>query len=203
METLSRADHPTDGRWRWLALGASTGGPAALHDLLAQLPAPPPLCVLIVQHIAAGFERELAGWLASSLNLDVRVALDGERPGPGTVRVAPPDSHLRVTASGRLALDFATAPRRGHRPSVDELLLSLAAVAPHETVAVILSGVGNDGAEGLLALRRAGAFCLAQNQSSSAVFGMPSAARELGGAELSLSPRALGCELARRLHEQT
>jgi chemotaxis response regulator CheB len=185
--------------WRWLALGASTGGPAALRELLAQLPAPPPLRVVIVQHIARGLELDFVDWLAGSLGLDVRLARDGERPPPGTVRVAPAQSHLRVTATGRLALDIATPPRHGHRPSVDELFQSLAAAAPHHTAAVLLTGMGADGAAGLSALRRAGAFCLAQDEASSAVFGMPHAAVELSAAELVLSPRALGLELGRRL----
>jgi two-component system chemotaxis response regulator CheB len=185
--------------WRWLALGASTGGPAALRDLLAELPVPPPLRVVVVQHIARGFELGLADWLAGSLGLDVRVALDGEQPRPGTVRVAPAGAHLRVTADDRLALDAVTPPRRGHRPSVDELFLSLAAAAPRDTAAVLLTGMGTDGAEGLSALRRAGACCLAQDEASSAVFGMPRAAIELDAVELALPPRALGVELARRL----
>jgi chemotaxis response regulator CheB len=185
--------------WRWLALGASTGGPAALHDLLGALPEAFSLRVLIVQHIAAGSELDLAAWLASSLGLDVRAARDGERPPPGTVRVAPAGAHLRVAGDGRLTLDEETPPRSGHRPSVDELYLSLAVAAPRETAAVLLTGMGSDGAAGLLALRRAGAFCLAQDEASSVVFGMPRAALEMGAAELALPPRALGLELARRL----
>ncbi|HEX4954703.1 MAG TPA: CheB methylesterase domain-containing protein [Thermoanaerobaculia bacterium] len=182
-----------------MALGASTGGPAALRDLLAELPAPLPLCVVIVQHIAGGFEFDLADWLGSSLGLDVRPALDGESPRPGVVRLAPAGAHLRVTDDGRLAVDTKTPKRRGHRPSVDELFLSLAAAWPHDTAAALLTGMGTDGAEGLLALRRAGAFCLAQDEESSAVFGMPHAAIELGAAELALPPRAIGRELARRM----
>ncbi len=185
--------------WRWLALGASTGGPAALRDLLAELPSPGPLRIVIVQHIARGSERELAEWLGSALGLDVRLALDGERPPPGAVRLAPAGAHLRVTAGDLLALDAAKPPRHGHRPSVDELFLSLAAHAPHHTAAALLTGSGPDGAEGLLALRRAGALCLAQDEASSAVFGMPRAALELGAAELVLPPRAIGRELASRL----
>jgi two-component system, chemotaxis family, protein-glutamate methylesterase/glutaminase len=185
--------------WRWLALGASTGGPAALHDLLAELPAPPPLRVVIVQHIARGFGLDLANWLAGSLGLDVRVAQDGESPRLGAVRLAPAGAHLRVTADDRLEVDTKTPPRRGRRPSVDELFLSLAAIAPHDTAAVLLTGMGTDGAEGLSALRRAGAFCLAQDEASSVVFGMPRAALALGAAELALPPRALGRELAHRL----
>ena len=198
-ETSASEPRAAAAGWRWLALGASTGGPAALHDLLAELPVPLPLRVVIVQHIARGFEVDLAEWLAGALGLDVRVALDGERPRPGGVRVAPAGAHLRVTSGDRLAIDEKTPPRRGRRPSVDELFLSLAAAAPHDTAAVLLTGMGTDGAEGLAALRRAGAFCLAQDEASSAVFGMPHAALALGAAEFALPPGALGRELARRL----
>ena len=188
---------------RWLALGASTGGPAALRDLLAELPGPLLLRVLIVQHIADGFTLGFADWLASSLGLDVRLALDGEQPQPGSVLVAPAGAHLRVDADGRrLALDGDAASPREHRPSVDELFLSLAAAAPHETVAALLTGMGTDGAEGLSALRRAGAFCLAQDEASSVVFGMPRAALAMDAAELTLPPRALGLEIARRMERR-
>jgi chemotaxis response regulator CheB len=189
--------------WRWLALGASTGGPSALRQLLAELAAPTSLRVVIVQHIGRGREADLAGWLAAALDLDVRVAVHGELPGTGSVRLAPTGAHLRVGADDRLALDGEGPLRSGHRPSVDELFLSLAAVAPRQTAAVLLSGMGKDGAEGLAALRRAGACCLAQDEASSAVFGMPRSARDLDAAELALSPRELGRELARRLAGST
>jgi two-component system chemotaxis response regulator CheB len=188
---------------RWLALGASTGGPAALRDLLAMLPAPPPTRTLVVQHIARGFEDGLADWLAGSLGLDVRVAVEGERPRPGTVRIAPAGAHLLVGAEERLTLDAATPTRRGHRPSVDELFHSLALSAPRDTAAVVLTGMGSDGAEGLAELRKAGALCFAQDEASSAVYGMPKAAVEAGGAEVVAPPRTIGEMLARRLGERS
>lgn len=188
-------------RWsrRWLALGASLGGPVALRDLLAELPSPSPLRVVIVQHIAPGYEVDLADWLRGSLALDVRLALDGERPPPGSVRVAPAGAHLHVTSEDRLELEDATRSPGGHRPSVDELFLSLATAAPHDTTVALLTGTGSDGAQGLAALRRAGAFCLVQDEASSVAFGMPRAALELGAAELVLPPREIGRELVRRL----
>jgi len=193
---------PRAGReFTCLAIGASTGGPAAVRDLLAALPAPAPFPILVVQHIAAGFEGGLAEWLASTLGLDVRVALAGEQPGPGAVRIAPGGSHLRLGADGRLELDRLTPPQRGHRPSADELFRSLDNGAAQRVVAVLLTGMGTDGAEGLRDLRRAGALCCAQDEASSAVFGMPRAAIELGAAELVLSPSAIGLEIARRLRE--
>lgn len=187
---------------RWLALGASTGGPAALRDLLAALPRPLPVPVLVVQHIARGFEAGLADWLGSTLGLDVRVAVEGERPAKGAVRIAPGGAHLRLGGDERLTLDPETPPRRGHRPSVDVLFESVAAAAPRGAAAALLTGMGTDGAEGLLALRRAGAACFAQDEASSAVWGMPRAAIEAGGAEAVLSPRAIGEEMARRLRER-
>lgn len=186
-------------RWSWLALGASTGGPASLHELLRALPVPLPLRVLVVQHIAPGFEPALVDWLRSSLAIDARLAVDGELPLAGSVCLAPAAAHLRVDREGRLRLDAVSPPRNGHRPSIDELFCSLAEVAPRETAAALLTGMGRDGAEGLLALRSAGAFCLAQSEASSAVFAMPRAALELGAAEQALSPRQLGLELARRI----
>jgi two-component system chemotaxis response regulator CheB len=186
------------GALRWLALGASIGGPAALRDLLAALPSPLPLRVVVVQHIAYGLERTLAEWLAGELGLDVRTAVDGELPVDGAVRFAPAGAHLRVRPGGRLELDGVMPPRGGHRPSIDELFLSLAAVFPRATAAALLSGSGEDGAQGLLALRRAGAFCLVQDAASSAASGMPSAALALGAAEAALSPRGIGSEVGLR-----
>ncbi|MEO7795041.1 MAG: chemotaxis-specific protein-glutamate methyltransferase CheB [Thermoanaerobaculia bacterium] len=185
----------------WLAIGASTGGPAAVRDLLAALPAPAPFPILVVQHIAAGFESGLAEWLGSTLGLDVRIALAGEEPGPGAVRIAPGGAHLRLGSEGRLQLDTETPPRRGHRPSVDVLFRSLDEGAAQRVVAVLLTGMGTDGAEGMHELRKAGALCFAQDEASSAVFGMPRAAIELGAAELVLAPTAIGVEIARRLRE--
>jgi two-component system chemotaxis response regulator CheB len=185
----------------WLAIGASTGGPAAVRDLLATLPAPAPFPILIVQHIASGFESGLADWLASTLGLDVRIALAGELPGPGAVRIAPGGAHLHLGPDRRLELDYVTPSRRGHRPSVDELFHSLGQDFAPRVAAVLLTGMGIDGAEGLRDLRKAGALCCAQDEASSAVFGMPRAAIELGAAELVGTPTAIGLEIARRLRE--
>jgi two-component system chemotaxis response regulator CheB len=198
---LQAAERTKAMTWRWLALGASIGGPAALRDLLAELPVPSPLRVVVVQHIAPGSEVDLVDWLAGSSGLDVRLAVDGERPPPGSVRLAPAGAHLRVTSRDRLELDAGTPPRGGHRPSVDELFLSLAMVAPHDTAGALLSGSGSDGAAGLAALGRAGALCLVQDEASSAAFGMPRAALELGAVALALSPSEIGRELRRRLRQ--
>lgn len=180
---------------RWLALGASTGGPGAVCELLKAVSRLRRVRVVLVQHISSGFEEELSEWLAAALHRDVRVALDGEHPPVGSVRLAPTGSHLLVSSTGDLALEAEGPPRCGHRPSIDELFLSLARVAPARTAGVLLSGMGRDGAAGLHALRRAGALCLTQDEASAAANGMPRAARALGASRLSLAPAALGVEI--------
>jgi two-component system chemotaxis response regulator CheB len=182
---------------RWVAIGASTGGPAAIRELLDEMPAGAPVGFLIVQHIASGFELGFADWLNKEFPFDVRLAQDGEVLGAGAVRLAPGGSHLRLEPGGILRLDSETPPRRGHRPSVDEMFLSCAAHCPRQVAAVLMTGMGADGVEGLLALRRAGGVTLVQDEASSAVFGMPRVALERGAADVALPPRALARTLAR------
>ena len=182
---------------RWVALGASTGGPAALREFLEEVPADAPVGFLIVQHIASGFELGLADWLNKEFPFDVRLAQDGEVLRRGAVRLAPGGSHLKLEADGVLRLDSDTPPRRGHRPSVDEMFLSCAAHCPREVAGVLMTGMGADGVEGLLALRQAGGVTLVQDEASSVVFGMPRVALERGAAEVALPPRALARTLAK------
>lgn len=188
-----RSDRPV----RWVAIGASTGGPAALRELFDELPADLAVSILVVQHIAAGFEAGLADWLNKEFPHDVRLARDGEIPAAGAVRLAPAGSHLRLLANGKLGLDAATPARRGHKPSVDDLFHSVALAAPRESVGVLLTGMGSDGVEGLLALRAAGGITVAQDEASSVVFGMPRVALERGAADLAMPPREIARWLAR------
>jgi two-component system chemotaxis response regulator CheB len=181
---------------RFVAIGASTGGPTAVRDLLAAFPAGTRAAALVVQHIAAGFETSLAEWLASELHREVRLAADGEPPPAGGVAIAPPGAHLLLAADGLLHLDRASPPRRGHRPSADDLFRSCAAAFPRATAGVLLSGMGRDGAEGLAELRRAGGLTVVQDEASSVVFGMPRAALECGAADTALPPAAIGAALA-------
>ncbi len=182
---------------RWVAIGASTGGPAAIRELLAEMPANAPVGFLIVQHIASGFELGFADWLNKEFPFDVRLAQDGEVLRAGAVRLAPGGSHLHLEQDGVLRLDSDTPPRRGHRPSVDEMFLSCAAHCPREVAAVLMTGMGTDGVEGLLALRRAGGVTLVQDEASSVVFGMPRVALEKGASDVALPPRALARTLVR------
>jgi len=174
------------GRPSVIAIAASTGGPPALRQILRVLPPGYPVPVIIVQHIAPGFGAGLAQWLASVCALPVRLAEEREcieRPG---VTVAPDDKHLLVADDGRFLCD-AGMPIGSLRPRADLLFSSLARVYGRLTVGIVLTGMGNDGAQGLAEIRRAGGITIAQDQDSSVVYGMPKAAHDAGAAMLVLS----------------
>lgn len=188
---------PWPRKLRWIAIGASTGGPAAIREFLEEIPPDPPVGFAIVQHIASGFELGFADWLNKALPLDIRLARDGEALRRGSVRLAPGGAHLLMEAGGVLRLDAETPPRRGHRPAVDEFFSSCAETCPDEVAGVLMTGMGADGVEGLLALRRAGGLTLVQDEASSVVFGMPRVALERGAADVALPPRDLARTLVR------
>jgi two-component system chemotaxis response regulator CheB len=170
-----------------IAIGASTGGPAALAHILSQIPINFPLPILLVIHLVKEFAPGFVQWLDGESKLRVRYALDGEplpRPGEGEVIMAPPGQHLLVTSE---FLQLTTGPERNScRPSVDILFESVARVYGSHAAACLLTGMGVDGATGLLAVRRNGGLTIAQDQSSSVVFGMPREAIERGAAEMVL-----------------
>lgn len=171
------------GKRRLLAIGASTGGPKSVMQLLKELPGEMPAAVLIVQHIADGFAAGFADWLDREVALPVALAREGEGLHPGRVLVAPNGAHLTIDGGGRVALR-QSAPLHNCRPAVDALFQSLAdAGLGRETVGVILTGMGSDGAAGLQALHGQGAFTVAQDEASCAVFGMPRAAIDRGAVD--------------------
>jgi two-component system, chemotaxis family, protein-glutamate methylesterase/glutaminase len=142
------------------------------------------LPILVVQHIAAGFTEGLIRWLDSTVALPVRAAEDGADATRG-VWIAPDGAHLLLDSSHRLVLDRDTVHAGFHRPSGNVLLRSLAETAGSRAVAVVLTGMGRDGAHGVTAVRKAGGVTIAQDEATSAVYGMPKAAAE-SGAELVL-----------------
>jgi two-component system chemotaxis response regulator CheB len=162
-----------------IAIGASTGGPPALLSLLSGLPQDFPIPVLVVQHIAVGFGEGMVRWLDQRAPIPIRTAEDDREATPG-VWVAPDDAHLLLDGSMRLSLDreMEVGP---HRPGVDVLFESVAAAAGEDAVGVVLTGMGRDGALGSRAIHDAGGFAIAQDEASSAVFGMPRAAAEEAG----------------------
>ncbi|XXF77655.1 chemotaxis-specific protein-glutamate methyltransferase CheB [Myxococcaceae bacterium GXIMD 01537] len=179
-----------------LAIAASTGGPAALHHILSELPASFPLPVLVVQHIALGFAQGLASWLGSITPLTVKVAEDGELLRPGTVYIAPDDRHLGVD-SEHLVRVTNEAPVGGFRPSGTHLFHSVSSIYGAGCVALILTGMGQDGLEGLRELHAAGGWVLAQDEETSIVYGMPGVVVAAGVADEVLPLE----RMARRLRE--
>jgi two-component system chemotaxis response regulator CheB len=157
-----------------LAVASSTGGPQVLFRILSELPADFPTPIVIVQHINAAFSESLAGWLANSSKLKVRLAQDGEQLLPGNVLIAPPGQHMMIPFRGRVALRPGVE-RDGHMPSGTVLLESAAKAYGRRTLGLILTGMGEDGADGMLAIRQAGGLTLAQNEESCVVYGMPGA----------------------------
>lgn len=168
-------------RLKMVAIASSTGGPGTLGEILRPLPADFPIPILIVQHITPGFGEGLAAWLNQQVPLEVRLARHSEQPRPGQVLIAPDDYHMQINGMGLVAL-VKTPPYYGLRPSANVLFHSLAQVYGSTALGVILTGMGNDGAEGLQAMYEAGAQTIAQDRDSCVVFGMPAAAIELGAA---------------------
>jgi two-component system chemotaxis response regulator CheB len=168
-----------------VVIGASTGGPPALATLLGALPPDIPAPVVVVQHMADGFVEGLAGWLDGVVRLPVSVALNGDRLRAGHVVVAPSDGNLVLENGQRLRID-EPAPDQLHVPEIDRTFRSVAESTRGRAVGVLLTGMGRDGAAGLLALRRTGAFTIAQDERTSAVWGMPGAALAIDAASVEL-----------------
>jgi two-component system, chemotaxis family, protein-glutamate methylesterase/glutaminase len=178
-----------------VAVGASTGGPAALAAILRALPAPVPAPVLVVQHITPGFDAALAAWLEETTPLPVRLATDGQPLSPGEVLIAPAGAHLGLSASARVELQ-PDPPVAGHRPSATYLFASVARVLGPRALGVILTGMGRDGTAGLLDLHRAGGLVLAQDEASCVVPGMPAAAVAAGAVDEVVSLDRLAARIA-------
>ena len=176
----------TPGTPEVVAIGASTGGPQTLREILRRLPRDFPLPIIVVQHTTAGSSHTLVDWMRGAAGLPVSVAEDGQTlEGPG-VYFAPTGRHL-VVRGRRLALQEAP-PVSLHCPSATMLFRSVAAAYGKRSIGVLLTGMGDDGALGLLELRATGALTIAQDENSSIVFGMPAEAIRLGAAEHILPP---------------
>lgn len=188
---------PTPGwRWNggWILIGSSTGGVEALETVLRAFP---PQCppTLITQHMPMQFLRSFTARLDANLAPSVRIARDGDRPGPGDILIAPGgDGHLRIAPDGASVRVSPGPKRTGHRPSVDEMFGSAVPFA-RKIIAAILTGMGRDGAEEMLALRRAGARCIGQDAETCVVYGMPRIAFEMGAVEEQLPLDRIGNRL--------
>ncbi|WP_082209905.1 chemotaxis-specific protein-glutamate methyltransferase CheB [Fischerella sp. PCC 9605] len=180
-----------------VVIGASTGGPQALKELLTQLPSDFPIPVICVQHICFGFLQGLIDWLAVSCQLPIQIAQAGDMPRPGKIYFPPEQLHLELDARGRFICSDLP-PVAGHRPSVTVAFESAAKFYGKACVGILLSGMGIDGAEGMQVIAQAGGFTIAQDEATSVVFGMPKAAIELGVAQQVLPINAIARVIVER-----
>jgi two-component system chemotaxis response regulator CheB len=186
---------PSAKQARLVAIGASTGGPPVIQQILAALPQPFPLPIAIVQHMAEGFGGDFASWLSSTTQNRVTVCDREVELLPGAVYLAPDDAHLVLTPALRLAPSGEDLHRL-HRPSIDVLFASVAMRLGAGAVGVLLTGMGRDGAAGLATLERAGGVTIAQEPSTCIVDSMPTAAMAVGAASAVMTPEDIGGFLA-------
>ncbi len=174
-----------------VVIGSSTGGPATICQTLSILPAGFNAAVVIIQQVDQAFAAGLASWIGENIKMAVEIAVDGETPENGKVYLAATNDHLTITET--LKFKYTKEPESVFsRPSVDVFFESVAANWPGSGTAVILTGVGEDGARGMLALKNKGWNTIAQNQESCLVFGMPKAAIDNGAAQTVLPPSIIG-----------
>ena len=155
-----------------VAIGSSTGGPDALGKIVGALPASAPVPILIVQHITVGFHQGLVDWLNNVTPLNVKLGVEGEPIKAGDVVIAPGEHHMTVAAGKRVKLIDEPAVR-GHRPSATKLFQSVTKVYGANALGVILTGMGDDGADGLVDLHNAGGWVIGQDEATCVVYGMP------------------------------
>ncbi|MBP0491327.1 chemotaxis-specific protein-glutamate methyltransferase CheB [Roseomonas indoligenes] len=179
-----------------VGIGASTGGPPALARVLGALPADFPVPVLVVQHMGAPFMEGFAAWLDGLVAPRVTLAQDRILPRAGHVYVAPGDRHLGITAGGLMQVSEAP-PVGGQRPAADVLFQTMARNLGPRGMGILLTGMGEDGARGLTALRNAGGLTLAEDETTAVVYGMPAAAVRLGGVSSLLPLDLIGPRLAK------
>lgn len=168
------------GAYTMVGIASSTGGPQALTQVLNGLPADFPLPILLVQHITASFLEGFVSWLSAVTPFEGRLAVSGEVPVAGRVYMAPADRHLAL-ADGRIKL-IDTPPICSQKPSGTVLLGAMGKDLGRRAIGIVLTGMGNDGAEGLLEMHKAGGYTIAEDESTCIVFGMPAAAAKLGAA---------------------
>jgi len=180
-----KAARPREPAPRVVAIGSSTGGPRALEEIIPNLPADLPAGVLIAQHMPSGFTAAMAERLNTLSQVEVREARHSDQITRGTVLIGPGGRHLTVNKNHRVRITD-DLPVWGVRPAADLLLRSAAEVFGADSVGVVLTGMGRDGAEGVRAIREAGGRTMAQDEATSVVYGMPKVALEEGSAEISV-----------------
>ncbi|MDG2991003.1 chemotaxis-specific protein-glutamate methyltransferase CheB [Candidatus Synechococcus calcipolaris G9] len=180
-----------NGKYTIIGIGASTGGPQAIAKILSKLPGNFPLPILCTQHISMGFLEGLVSWIRQECALKVKIGETGETPQPGVVYFAPDQCNLELDRRGKLLLSAPTASER-HCPSVNVMLRSLALVFGQEAIGILLTGMGDDGADGMRCLAAAGGLTIAQDEATCIVYGMPKEAIALGAVQHTLAIDAIG-----------
>ena len=170
---------PADQRFPVVVLGASTGGPATVMRLAPGFTRDFPAAVFLVQHMPATFTTQYAAQLAEFTSIRVKEAENGESVQPGTLYICPGAQHLRVSPAGRIQLDAASGRINGYQPNIDVTMQTVAAYSGAMSIGVVLTGMGNDGANGAKAIKSAGGMVLAQDEATSVIFGMPAEAIKL------------------------
>jgi len=190
-----------DGRKSMLAIGCSTGGPNALLTILSALPATLLAAVVVIQHMEQKFTPGLVKWLDKQINLPVRIIEEGDAPEAGKILVASTNDHIVLT--GREKFHYTPEPADNYyHPSVDVFFCSVAEYWPGSGLGILLTGMGRDGAKGLLTLRQRGWHTIAQDQATSVVFGMPKAAIDIGAAHEVLSVDAIAPQIVNRMMDR-
>ena len=199
-ETFSRK--PLNRSFSLVLIGASTGGPVAIQKLLSSLDPSFPLPILITQHIDGSFDQQLAKWLSTTTRIPVSTAQSGIQIEPGHAYIAPYTHHLKIRRHSSRNSDTKfvsmlddSAELNFLKPSVDKMFLECADVAGNEIIAVILTGMGNDGTQGLLKIKSKGGYTIAQDRKTCVVFGMPKSAIEAGAIDEVLSLDQIGHRL--------
>ena len=190
---------PSDQRFPVVVLAASTGGPATVMRLAPGFTRDFPAAVILVQHMPAAFTSQYALQLAEFTNIRVKEAENNESLAPGTLYICPGGQHLRVQQSGRIQLDGTSGRISGYLPNIDVTMESVAAFAGPLSIGVVLTGMGNDGANGAKAIKVAGGLALAQDEASSVIFGMPAEAIKTGAIEQVLGIDDIYAALEKRV----
>ncbi|KTD69341.1 MULTISPECIES: chemotaxis-specific protein-glutamate methyltransferase CheB [Legionella] len=194
-----KIEHTKENHYEIIAMGASVGGPMALKTILSQLTPDFPLPIMVVQHMSSGFIRGFAQWLGEHISLKVKNAVDHEPLEKGTVYIAPEHKHMIVErVHEQLVCKLVDgAPVSGFCPSITRLLQSIATVSGKKAIGILLTGMSNDGAEGLLELKEAHGHTLVQNQESSIVFGMGAVAQSMNAVDQVIGLEQIASYLTR------
>lgn len=185
-----------------VAIGTSTGGPKALQEVLTKLPGDIPAAVLIVQHMPPGFTKSLSERLNSLSQINVKEAEKGDKLMPGWAYIAPGDYHMLINNYGndeyRISIN-RESPVTGHRPSVNVMMKSVAESGHKNIIAVMMTGMGSDGSEGILKIKEAGGITIAQDESTSVVYGMPKSAVNIGAIDTIAPLHTIAAEIIKNM----